>query len=361
MSNCWVGSSVFMKRINFQSFWRPLKRKANFAIIAIIAIGFSACEMVLFDDTVPNDPVSNFEILWSTMNERYALFEVKNIDWDSVYQIYRPMINNEMSTSALFNVCFDMLSTLRDGHIYLRGDSDRRQYTFLPSLDQTVFNKTALFASYLSNRSQTVDGMVYREFEDIGYIFYESFTNNLTERGLDEVFEKFKDKKGLIIDLRNNSGGNPDNAFKLAQRMVPERREVIHSKVKTGSGRDDFSATEIFNVSPSAVRFNGPVIILTSSVTFSAANLFVAIMRNYDHVTLLGRTSGGGGGIPAVYELPNGWTFSYSASLISMPDGYVIENGFSPDLNIQISSGFILIGRDTILEFSVNNLRNRTN
>lgn len=345
--------------MNFEMIVKSVKGKI--ALLSIFLLSFSACEMVLFDDAVPNDPVSNFEILWSTMNERYAFFEIKNIDWDSVYQVYRPMVNNNMSNTQLFDVCFEMLSTLSDGHIYLRGDSDRRQYPFLASLDQNVFNKTALYASYLTNRSQSVDGMVYRDFEDIGYVFYESFTSNLTDRGLDEVFDKFKDKKGLIIDLRNNSGGNPDNAFKLAERLVPESREVIHSKVKIGPGRTDFSATEIFKVVPKPIGFNGPIIILTSSVTFSAANLFVAIMRNYENVTLLGRRSGGGGGIPAVYELPNGWTFSYSASLITMPNGYVIERGFAPDFLIQISTGLVLIGRDTILEFSVNNLRNRTN
>ncbi|MFZ6664122.1 S41 family peptidase [Peijinzhouia sedimentorum] len=350
-----------MNKMNLVMIFERLTRKLILTIFCFYILCFSACEMVLFDETVPNDPVSNFEILWNTMNDRYALFEVKNIDWDSVYQIYRPLVNSSMSNNELFDVCFEMLSTLEDGHIYLRGDSDRREYVFLPNVDQTVFNKSALFAYYLSNKSETVDGMIYRDFEDIGYIFYESFTSNLTDKGLDEVFEKFKDKKGLIIDLRNNSGGNPDNAFKLAERLVTERREVIHSKVKIGSGRSDFSATEIFNVAPKPIGFDGPVIILTSGITFSAANLFVAIMHNYDHVDLIGRTSGGGGGIPAVYELPNGWTFSYSASLITMPDGYVIENGFNPDIFVQISSGFILIGRDTILEYSINNLRNRSN
>ena len=335
--------------------------KFKIAFVGMMLIAISGCELVLFDETPPNDPVGNFETLWNTLNERYAFFNIRSIDWDLTYEEYRPRVNNEMSNSELFEVCFEMLQTLNDGHIYLRGDADRREYTKLPTPGPGVFNKTVLFSTYLNQGAETIDGAIYKNFDDIGYLYYESFTDNFSEEGLDKIIDNLSGKKGLIIDLRGNSGGNPDNAFKLAERFVTDNREVIYSREKRGAGRDDFSDPEVFSVNPNPKRFEGPITILTSSVTFSAANLFVAIMRNFEHVTISGRPSGGGGGIPAVYELPNGWTFSYSATLITLPDGYVIENGFDPDLFVQISSGFILIGRDTILEFSINNLRNRTN
>ncbi len=336
-------------------------RKMRLLVIILVLGTFTSCELVLLDDTQPNNPAGNFDALWSILNERYAFFQIKNVDWDLTYEEFRPKINNEMRNPELFDVCFEMLETLRDGHIFLKGDANRREYTVVPVLDQGVFSKNVLFTTYLREQTEEIDGAIYRDFNDIGYLYYESFTDDFTQSGLDKLVDNLANKRGLIIDLRGNSGGNPKNAFRLAERLVPERREVIYSREKTGPGREDFSEREIFSVDPNSKRFDGPITILTSSITFSAANLFVAIMRNFDHVTLSGRPTGGGGGIPAVFELPNGWTFSYSASLITMPDGYVIENGFDPDFFVQISSGFVLIGRDTILEFSINNLRNRAN
>ena len=329
--------------------------------LAVVLSVVTSCELVLFDESQPNDPVGNFEALWNIMNERYEFFQIRNIDWDLTYEEFRPRVNNEMSNAELFDVCFEMLETLNDGHIFLRGDAGRREYTRLPELSPGVFSKNVIFNTYLSNGAEVIDGAYYKEFDGVGYLYYESFSDDFTKEGLDKLVDNLSGKKGLIIDLRGNSGGNPDNAFILAERLVSERREVIYSKEKRGPGRDDFSEREVFYVDPHEKRFEGPITILTSPITFSAANLFVGIMRNFENVTLSGRPTGGGGGIPAVYELPNGWTFSYSATLITMPDGYVLENGFDPDFFVNISSGFILIGRDTILEFSLNNLRNRPN
>jgi len=42
---------------------------------------------------VVNNPVGNFEILWKTFDERYANFELKKVDWNAIYQKYRPQIN----------------------------------------------------------------------------------------------------------------------------------------------------------------------------------------------------------------------------------------------------------------------------
>ena len=37
-------------------------------------------------------PEINFEYLWKQFDSKYALFDVKNIDWNLVYNVYRPNI-----------------------------------------------------------------------------------------------------------------------------------------------------------------------------------------------------------------------------------------------------------------------------
>jgi C-terminal processing protease CtpA/Prc len=213
----------------------------------------------------------------------------------------------------------------------------------------------------LATQAEQADGLFYRTFDKVGYIYYESFTQNLSFAELEKVFSDF-DFLGIssvIIDVRGNGGGNPANALRLAERFTSSRREVFRSKVKIGPGRGEFSEEEVHYLNPAGnYQFTGPVMILTDGQTFSAANLFVALMKSRPQVLLSGRPTGGGGGLPAVYELPNGWTFSYSASFITMPDGYVIEQGFQPDFFPPLSSAITLLGRDPILEFSINYMRN---
>jgi hypothetical protein len=310
----------------------------------------------------PNNPINNFEQLWRVLDERYAFFDVKRIDWDSVYVVYRPQVNNQMRNQQLFEVCLEMLGTLRDGHVFLRGDGNTARYPFQAPFDPRTLNRENLKNTYLSIETGRADGLLYRIFDNVGYIFYESFTENLSFGELEKVFAEFQfaGVKSVIVDVRGNGGGNPQNAFRLAERFTDVSREVIHSRVKIGPGREDFGEPEVYSIHPAGnYRFSGPVLLLIDGQTFSAANLFVAIMRNLPQVTISGRPSGGGGGLPAVYELPNGWTFSYSASLITLPDGYIIEQGFIPDIFPPIGSVLGLLGRDPFFEFSLNYMRNR--
>ena len=39
-----------------------------------------------------DNPVVTFEKLWSTFNDRYANFELKQVDWNDTYKKYRPQI-----------------------------------------------------------------------------------------------------------------------------------------------------------------------------------------------------------------------------------------------------------------------------
>jgi hypothetical protein len=320
----------------------------------------SACESLLMEPSRSDDPVTTFNELWRVFDERYAFFEIKEVDWDSVYLHYRPMVNDQTRNQDLFNICLSMLGTLQDGHVFLRGDSNSPRYPFQPAFDPRTLNRENLKRIYLNNQAEQADGLVYRTFDKVGYIYYESFTQNLSFVALEKVFSDFDfiGVSSIIVDVRGNGGGNPANALRLAERLTGTRREVFRSKVKIGSGSRDFSEEEIHYLDPVGnYQFTGPVMLLTDGQTFSAANFFVALMKSRPQVILSGRPTGGGGGLPAVSELPNGWTFSYSASFITMPDGYVIERGFVPDLVPPLSSALTLLGRDPILEFSINYLR----
>ena len=73
-----------------------------------------------------NNPIKNFESLWSEFDKRYANFELKKVDWDSVYNKYRPQINGRTNNRELFEICCSMLQELSDGHV-----------TIIPNFDES--------------------------------------------------------------------------------------------------------------------------------------------------------------------------------------------------------------------------------
>src|SRR6202008_5177823 len=95
----------------------------NFSIfLAITLITLLSCEEIFIERDLEDNPVESFDFLWSELDEKYSFFEFKNIHWDSVYQVYRPKVNHNMSREELFNVMAQMLNTLRDGHVNLRSE-----------------------------------------------------------------------------------------------------------------------------------------------------------------------------------------------------------------------------------------------
>jgi len=69
-------------------------------------------------------PTATFEHLWHTFNDHYAFFEKRGVDWDAQYDELRPIVNDAMSDSDLFDVIEALLEPLDDGHVSLEIDGD---------------------------------------------------------------------------------------------------------------------------------------------------------------------------------------------------------------------------------------------
>ena len=88
--------------------------------IVIASCLFTSCEKAIMPSSASADPAAVFDNLWQTIDRGYSFFEYKNIDWNAVYQTYRPQVTNDMTDRELFAVCADMLRILKDGHVNLR-------------------------------------------------------------------------------------------------------------------------------------------------------------------------------------------------------------------------------------------------
>ena len=89
------------------------------ALTTIASIALTACHDLPEMPDNPSDPASNFDQLWTILDEHYCFFAQKDVDWDEVYKRYSIRVSPEMSQEELFDVCAAMLDELQDGHTNL--------------------------------------------------------------------------------------------------------------------------------------------------------------------------------------------------------------------------------------------------
>lgn len=308
-----------------------------------------------------NDLYGNFDALAEIIDTRYCFFSEKDIDWQEVTQRYRARISEDMTLLEYFELLASMLDELKDGHVNLIADFSTSSYRQWWSDYPQDFNLRTLQEYYLHFDYYQTSGISYKILDDnIGYMYYPSFSSGIGELNLDYIMAILYNCDALIIDIRNNGGGLLTNIDVLVSRFIDSDTTggfIVH---KTGPGHDDFSEPFEIIYHPAAdYRISWPdkkpVYVLTNRSCYSAANDFVAVMKSLPNVRIVGARTGGGGGLPFSSELPCGWSVRFSASPIYAPDGSVTEFGIDPSEGCEIhcTAEGLASGRDDILNFAL--------
>ncbi len=334
-----------------------MKRERWLLIHLATLMLLTSCEKVFLAKDPSTDPMTQFEHLWKAVDEQYAYFALKGIDWDSVYTAYRPRIEETMDEQVLFDVLAGMLHVLRDGHVNLTAPFDRsRNWDWF--LDHPVnFNHTVVYRNYLGKEYRITGPLHHTVIDSVLYVYYASFGKTISEAHLDILTERAEGLKGMIIDIRDNGGGSSGNADRLASMLTDEKRLYGRSRIKTGPEHDAFSGWSDMHIHPRAGRvFTGQVVVLCNRHSYSASSRFALMMQALPHVTLMGDQTGGGGGIPVFGELPNGWIYRLSATQTVDPEGNHIEEGVAVDVQVTLDPADEAAGIDTIIEEALKRL-----
>jgi hypothetical protein len=319
-------------------------------------ISIVSCEKSIIKEEKQNR-VAVFESLWRVMDAKYALFSYKKMDWKEIYGKYRPMVSDEISTKELFDICSAMLDELTDGHVALINGEQKHIYTGYYSSYPHNFSFDLLKEKYLPG-IQYQGILAYTFVDRFGYVHIPSFGEGLTLADIDGLFEKLTPLQGLIIDVRDNSGGGSLKVDRIVEKLVDKKRLLKYDLYKRGAGHDDFYPPEAKYLAPKHNILAGkPIVVLTNRRCFSSCNDFVLYMSELPNVVVIGDQTGGGGGTPFDYELPNGWVLKYSASMAVSVAGANIEDGISPDYYISNSLDDDSNGRDAIFKFALEYLQ----
>lgn len=333
-----------------------MKNICHTLIALILLAGVTSCHDI---PQYADDPRGNFDALWRTLDEHYCFFKEKGVDWDEVYSRYSPKISNQMTSEELFEVCAEMIDELRDGHTNLSSSFNTSYYRKWWSDYPQNFD-ARIIEEYYFNFNYRQTGMIIYGIlpENIGYMRIPSMSGGIGNSNLDHILYYLKTCDGLVIDLRDNGGGNMTNVETIVARFITERILAGYISHKKGPGHDDFSEPYAYYIDPAEegrIMWGKPVAVLTNRSTFSAANNLVSIMKLLPEVRIVGATTGGGSGMPFSSELPNGWGIRFSAAPVLDALGQTTEFGIEPSegCHVDLDPQAALNGQDTMLDFAV--------
>ncbi len=304
-----------------------------------------------------NTPKGNFMALWTIMDEHYCFFDFKKetlgVDWDEVKVRYAASISDDLSDRSLFEILCKMIGELRDGHVNLTSAYDYGRNWSWKTDYPANFSKD-LQNKYLGNDYiYGGNGYYYRILEDnIGYLVIESFEHSMSAGRMNVMLNNMALCNGLIIDIRDNGGGIVVASESLASRFTEKKVTVGYACYKNGPGHNDFSKMYKTELSPAEydLRWIKPVVVLTNRGSFSSANEFAYFMKPLENVTLMGDTTGGGGGYPMSSELPNGWVVRFSSAPTFDADQNHVEFGVAPHIRLDMKDEDVQAGVDTYIE-----------
>ncbi|HEY3371521.1 MAG TPA: S41 family peptidase [Prolixibacteraceae bacterium] len=311
-----------------------------------------------------NTPLNNFKILWCDFKINYPLFELNHIDWDSVYRVNCSKITSQTTNQELYAILSSSILTLKDQHTDLKTQFNAG-FAYQHSI---CHNRPANFISlkiidnYIWDKLQKVnDHISFGTIKkgNIGYIYIGSFECNEKDYYfIDDFLKMHPDLKGMIIDIRQNGGGNEGLGLIVASRFTNRPVTYRYARKRNGPDYSDLGDCMPMVLNPGGtVKFLKPVILLTNRKTFSAAEDFTLMLKCLPNVIQMGDTTTGGVGTNPRYKpLPNGWEYRIAYDMSCDWNKKPIKNGIAPQVPIWINKKDQFNGNDRILEAAIKQL-----
>lgn len=172
---------------------------------------------------------------------------------------------------------------------------------------------------------------------------------------LDSIFQKLPHAHNLIIDIRENGGGNSNNGFELLGYLTEKpfpfginvQRQYRPTYRAWQQAPDKLSISKYEWKPYKGPVFKGKVVVLTGPLTYSAAEDFLVAFKAVGRGTLIGQITGGSTGQPLFFELPFGGKGAVCAKRDLMTDfTEFVGIGIPPDVEIDYTLEKFRAGED---------------
>lgn len=365
-------------------------RAISYVTLSRIAARPATCNAPL-----ENTPLNNYRVFWHTFAEQFALFPNYKVDWAAVDRKYQPRVTSSTTPEELYDIIREMILPFHNAHTSIGASSISRRYLgyrsdsaigrrfnsktpwtwneiFKMVGDQTQRSKSIIESRYASGPlrpyvNDKIDfGMLKNSVGYMRILGFDEYTKDGTfeegaaalEEALDQVFNGAKQMKGLVIDVRLNTGGSDPLALAIASRLASKRYLAYSKTVRTNvTGLLRFSTPQNIWVETSTRHgYLGTVVLLFGPDTISGGETFaMALMGRNPRVTFVGENTQGVFSDVWGRKLPNGWTFRLPTELYLTSSGKSFDvKGMTPNIRVPVfPEADLKAGRDGALERAI--------
>lgn len=165
---------------------------------------------------------------------------------------------------------------------------------------------------------------------DIGYIQILSFIGSTTYNEFLEALANTEKTKGLIIDLRGNSGGLLPNAVYMANLFI--NKGNIVSIVGRNGYKKKIKAQDL------KYQVKKPIVLLIDENSASASEIFSGALKDYGKATIIGTKSFGKGMVQRIIPMPNETGINLTiAKYLTPNDTDINKKGIEPDIKVTLN------------------------
>lgn len=207
---------------------------------------------------------------------------------------------------------------------YIKGDEGTDVTLTVIRGDQS--DEIELIATRAKVEAHTVS---YKMLEDnIGYIKVTEFDTVTSEQytaALDDLESQGMER--LIVDLRNNPGGNVSTVCDMLDRMLPEGL-IVYTQDKDGNKNEATSDEEN--------QFTKPLVVLMNGNSASASEIYAGAIQDYGLGKIVGTQSYGKGVVQQIFDLGDGTSLKLTIADYYTPKGRNINGeGITPDVEVE--------------------------
>ena len=167
---------------------------------------------------------------------------------------------------------------------------------------------------------------------NIGYIRISMFDSEISKFFKEHLNELLKKNiKGLIIDVRDNPGGDYDQVAEIADRLVPEGL-IVYTEDKKGNKQEKKS---------DATELDLPMVVLVNENSASASEVLSGALKDHNKAILVGTKTFGKGLVQAVVNLEDGSGLKVTIARYFTPSKVCIQDvGIEPNIKVEINEKY---------------------
>lgn len=167
------------------------------------------------------------------------------------------------------------------------------------------------------------DGIAYIQIVEFDQVTIDQFAEAL-------AVARGKGMNGLILDLRDNPGGNLHSVVQIARMLLPEGL-IVYTEDRDGY-RVEYKCD-------GTKEIDVPMVVLVNGNSASASEILAGAIKDYGVGTLLGSTTFGKGIVQRPVELSDGSAVKLTVSSYFTPNGTNIHGiGIEPDVEVKLDT-----------------------